>query len=142
MAGEDEHGGGEDPQPQDVHHPVEGDEPQHVPVAQRAAPQRQPDLLARREVLAGGLRRGGRGGGEPGVAPQAAVPAQAVGVLPEHEGVLPAHARDVTADGAVALEGAVEEVPPHARQPQAPAGLAPRLGLLSRGLLHGGHSGR
>ena len=74
VAGEQEYGGGEGGQDQEMQNPVDGDQPQDVPVAQRPAAQREGDLLARRRVPPG--RLAGRAQHHPGVAAQAPVPAQ------------------------------------------------------------------
>ena len=54
VAGEQEHGGCERGQDQEMQDPVDGDEPQDVAVTQRAAAQREGDFLTRRRVTPGG----------------------------------------------------------------------------------------
>jgi hypothetical protein len=75
VAGEDQDGGGQRGQDQEVQDTVDGDQPQDIAVAQRLAPQRQADVVPRGRVLPGGMIR--RGKRQPRVAPHAPVPAQA-----------------------------------------------------------------
>ena len=107
VAGEQEHGGGERAQDQEVERTVHGDQPQDVAVAQRLAPQRQHDLVPGRRVLPGGMLR--RGERQPGVAAQAPVPAQAARV-PGEQLVLGTQRGRVRAQDLVAVQPAADEL--------------------------------
>ena len=107
VAGEQEHGGGERAQDQEVKQPVHGDQPQDVAVAQRLAPQRQHDLVPGRRVLPGGMLR--RGERQPGVAAHAPVPAQAAR-LPGEQLVLGTQRGRVRAQDLVAVQPAADQL--------------------------------
>ena len=102
---------------------VDGDQPEDDLVAQGTATQRQLDLGPVRRVLACGL--GGRGEGQPAVAAQAAVPAQARGTVAGNQRVLGTQLSRVEADELVARDAADD---------QLVMKLGPKpLGLLSSG---------
>ena len=95
----------------DVERAVEGDQPQHVAVAQGTSAQRHLELVGTRDGIARRLLRGRVR--HPRVAAQAPVPAQAVGVLPRQERVLGAHGGRVGADEGVAVQGTAQQLVAH-----------------------------
>ena len=138
VAGEQEHGGGERAQDQEVEHPVHGDQPQDVAVAQRLAPQRQHDLVPGRRVLPGGMLR--RGERQPGIAAQAPVPAQAARV-PGEQLVLGTQRGRVRAQDLVAVQPAADQLVAQLR-PEAARPLGPRRRHVRRRRrtgIHGTH---
>jgi hypothetical protein len=107
VAGEQQDGGGQRAQEQEVQDAVQGDQAQDVTVAQWLAPQRQHDLVPGRRVLPGGMLR--RGERQPRVAAQASVPAQAAR-LPGEQFVLGAQRGRVRAQDLVAVQPAIDQL--------------------------------
>jgi hypothetical protein len=107
VAGEQQHGGGQRAQHQEVEQPVQGDQPQDVAVAQRLAPERQHDLVPGRRVLPDRMLR--RGERQPGVAAHAPVPAQAAR-FPGEQLVLGTQRGRVRAEDLVAVQPAVDQL--------------------------------
>ncbi len=92
----------------EVDHPVESDQTQHVSVPERPASQWQLDLVApRRETV---RRRLGQGQRQPRVAPEAPVPPQA-GRFANQQVVLQAHFGGIGADQLVAVETTADQLP-------------------------------
>jgi hypothetical protein len=112
VVGEQEHGGGQRTENQEVNHAFQGDQAQDVAIAQRPAPQRQHDVVPGRKVLPGGMGR--RGQHEPGVAAQTAVPAQAV-LLPHDQLVFRPQLRRVGAEQLMTVQPAADQLVPQLR---------------------------
>ena len=144
VAGEQDDGCSKDREDEEVNHPVERDQTEHVPVPEWAAPQRQLDLVASRWEPV--RWRFGRRQWQPRIAPEAPVPPQAVR-LTNQQVILPAHFCCICADEFVAVETAADELPAQfgskapgplgARQPGQLRSLArARLDRPLRGLCH------
>ncbi|GAB2993403.1 hypothetical protein GCM10017788_34350 [Amycolatopsis acidiphila] len=111
---EGEDADGERRQDDEVHEPVQGDEPQDIAVAQQLAAQRYVHFVRFWRILAARfLRRRER---QPAVAAQAAVPAQPP-LFPHHDRVFGPDPGRVPADQLVAAAGAAQQF---VVQPSAP----------------------
>ena len=108
VGGEDQHDDPQQRQDHEVECPVEGDQPQHDPVAQRLAAGRDLDLSALGWVPARRLHR--RRERDPAVAAQAPVPAAAVVFAYEYR-ILVADFSGVGADQDMALPAAHDKLP-------------------------------
>jgi hypothetical protein len=122
VAGEQEQRHGQRGQHEEVQQPVQGDQPQHVAVPERAAAQRQYHVRLARRVLGAGLA--GRAQRHPRVAAQAAIPAQAV-TLPGVQAILGAQPRGIGAEQFVAVQATPDQLVPKL-QAVSPRTLGPR----------------